>query len=106
MFVLLVGPKGSGKSHIGRILEARHGVHFFHVEPLWLAYYDECEASGRRPVVSQGMDRVRPALVRALEEHVHVSVETTGASPEILEGLLSLRPRPETLVARVRALEV
>src|SRR5688572_13495016 len=37
MFVILVGAKGSGKSHIGRILEARLGVHFFHVEPLWLA---------------------------------------------------------------------
>lgn len=103
MFILLVGPKGSGKSHIGRTLEARLGVHFFHVEPLWMEYYAECEASGRRPGIAEGVSRVLPALARALGEHVHVCVETTGASPEILAALLSLRPRREVLVARVRA---
>src|SRR5581483_2137799 len=29
-FLLSIGPKGSGKSHIGRLLEARCGLHFFH----------------------------------------------------------------------------
>ncbi len=103
MFVLLIGPKGSGKSHIGRVLEARLGVHFFDVEPLWVAYYAECDASHRQPVIADGIARVGPVLIRALEEHAHVCVETTGASPEILEALLSLRPRSEIFVARVRA---
>jgi shikimate kinase len=34
MFIVLVGPKGSGKSHIGRTLERELGVLFFHVEPV------------------------------------------------------------------------
>ncbi len=53
MFVLLVSPKGSGKSHIGRTLEKHLGVLFFHVEPLWLEYYAECQASWRQPVISE-----------------------------------------------------
>lgn len=103
MFILLVGPKGSGKSHIGRILEARLGVHFFHVEPLWLAYHAECQTAGRRPVIAEGIAKVHPVLARALDEHAHVSAETTGASAEILDALLSLRPRSGTIIARVTA---
>jgi shikimate kinase len=103
MFVLLVGPKGSGKSHIGRLLERRRGVHFFHVEPLWMRYYADCRAAGREPVIAEGIGRVHPEIVAALSAHPHVSVETTGASPEILSDLLTLRPPADTLVVRVDA---
>lgn len=103
MLILLIGPKGSGKSHIGRILEARFGVHFFHVEPLWQAYYAECKTSNREPVIAEGIAKVHPVLVCALDKYAHVCVETTGASPEILATLLSLRPREETIVVRVSA---
>ena len=102
MFVILVGPKGSGKSYIGRILEARLGVHFLHVEPLWKAYHRDCEANGRQPVIAEGIARVHPVIARALA-HSHVCVETTGASPEILDALLSLMPRSEILMVRVTA---
>ena len=103
MLILLIGPKGSGKSYIGRTIEARLGVHFFHVEPIWLEYYAECKASNREPVIAEGIAKVHPVLIRALEKYVHVCVETTGASPEILSALLSLRRREETIVARVSA---
>ena len=81
MLIVLIGPKGSGKSYIGRTIEARLGVHFFHVEPLWLEYHAECKASNREPVISEGIAKVHPVLMRALETCVHVCVETTGASP-------------------------
>jgi len=93
MFVLLVGPKGSGKSHIGRILERRLGVSFFHVEPLWMSYHAECARSGRRPDIPEGIARIHPLIADALRAHEHVCVETTGASPEILDDLLSLAAR-------------
>jgi limonene-1,2-epoxide hydrolase len=103
MLVILVGPKGSGKSYIGRILGAHLGVHFFHVEPLWLSYHRECSAAGRQPIIAEGIARVYPVLARALAEHPHVCVETTGASSEILDALLALRPRSEIVIARVTA---
>lgn len=103
MFVLLVGPKGSGKSHIGRILEKHLGVHFFPVEPLWMRYHAECREAGRTPVLSEGIARVHPRIVEALQKYEHVCVETTGASVEILEDLLALQPPSKTRLVRVNA---
>lgn len=103
MLLLLVGPKGSGKSHIGRILETYRGIHFFRVEPHWKRYYAECEASGRQPVIAEGIARIHPHLAGALRGYEHVCAETTGASEEILEYLLSLRRVPDILVARTTA---
>jgi shikimate kinase len=34
--VMLIGPKGSGKTHIGTVLEKRKGIKFLRVEPIWL----------------------------------------------------------------------
>lgn len=103
LFALLVGPKGSGKSYIGRTLERSLGVLFFHVEPLWMEYYAECQAAGRQPSIAEAIAKVHPRVNGALRIHENVCVETTGASPEILNDLLSLAPRSETLVVRVSA---
>jgi shikimate kinase len=103
MFIVLVGPKGSGKSHIGRTLQRHMGVHFFHVERLWMRYYAECRDAAREPSIAEGIARVHPRIVDTFGTHEHVCVETTGASPEILGDLLSLAPSSKTLVARVAA---
>ena len=58
MFGILLGPNGSGKSHIGHILDARLGVHFSHVEPLWMAYHRDCQGDGREPDIAGGIARV------------------------------------------------
>lgn len=103
MLVLLVGPKGSGKSHIGRVLERRLRVHFFHVEPHWLSYHSECAMAGCEPVISEGIARVHPLIGQALRRHAHVCVETTGASDEILRDLLALAAMESILKVRVQA---
>jgi shikimate kinase len=103
MLVVLLGPKGSGKSHIGRVVQRELGVHFFHVEPLWMAYYADCRSAGREPSLEEGVRAVHPRLSEALATHEHVCVETTGASPEILTHLLALRPASEILIVRVNA---
>lgn len=103
MLILLVGPKGSGKSHIGRILERRLGIHFLHVEPLWLAYYADRTANRQSLNIPDGIQAVHPHIRQALTTHAHVCVETTGASPEILNDLLSLAPERDTLVVRLSA---
>ncbi len=103
MFILLVGPKGSGKSHIGRIIERRLGVHFFHVEPLWMAYHAQCKSLGREPTVAEGIRTIHPKIAEALRSHPHVCVETIGASSELLTDLLSLAPPEATLMIRVSA---
>lgn len=103
MFLLLVGPKGSGKSHIGRILERCLGVKFFHVEPHWMNYHAECQARSLEPSIPEGISRIHPQIANALRTNQHVCAETTGASPEILEDLLSLWQPSRTVVVRVSA---
>jgi len=103
MLILLVGPKGSGKSHIGRLLETSFGVHFAHVEPLWMAYHEECAAAGRDPSIAEGIERVRPSIARALAEHGAICVETTGASREILDDLLAVGSHRGIRLVRVTA---
>ena len=102
MLIVLVGPKGSGKSHIGRALERRLGVSFFHVEPLWMEYHARCKAEGRAPVISEGIGVVHPAVSDAVQRHGKVCIETTGASTEILEGLTALAPPEARCIVRVR----
>jgi hypothetical protein len=64
-------------------------------------YYAECQASGRQPVILEGIARVRPLIADALRTHEHVCVETTGASAEIVNDLLT---HPSNiLVARISA---
>jgi len=103
VLVLLVGPKGSGKSHVGRLLERRLGIFFFHVEPLWMDYYAQCKTTGSSPTITEGISRVHPRIAAARAAVADVCVETTGASPEILNDLLKICPPSEKLVVRVDA---
>lgn len=103
MLILLIGPKGSGKSHIGRLLESSMGIHFFHVEPLWMKYYQDCKNMGQEPVVAKGIERIHPAILASLREHQYVCVETTGASQEILNDLLNLDSPDPPLLVKVNA---
>ena len=102
MFILLIGPKGSGKTHIGRVLQDAWDVHFFPVERYWKAYHEECVRQGREQAIQDGISIVHPEIGRALRRHRHVCVETTGASLEILNSLLSLQDAAPILV-RVQA---
>lgn len=77
--VVLVGPKGSGKSFVGRLLERELGVSFLRVEPIWLALKTaEPDLSGPA-YMEKGMDAVL-AAARELADRVSAfSLETTGA---------------------------
>jgi hypothetical protein len=85
------------------VLERRFGVHFFHVEALWMAYYAQCKAMVERRVSRKGSGSFTRKIQEALTTHGPVCVETTRASPEILSDLLSLAPAENRLVVRLLA---
>jgi cytidylate kinase len=103
MLVVLIGPKGSGKSFVGSLLQDRFGIKFLLVEPLWKAFFERGMSSGTTPSISEGIAEIHPVIRRALADAHHLAVETTGASEEILADLLSLVPREETLIIRINA---
>ncbi len=107
MLILLIGPKGGGKTHVGRLLERRYGVHFFHAERHWMVYHARCKDLGVTPNIAEGIQSVHPLLEDALRSYPRVSVETTGASREILDDLSTLRcPVPILRVRLVTPLQV
>jgi len=103
MLIVLIGPKGSGKSHIGRLLEKEFGVHFLDVEPHWLAFHNECREEGVEPDIAEGISRIHPLIESALGAHNAVCVETTGASRDILSDLMSFGDRTALILVGVRA---
>ncbi|HYF50108.1 MAG TPA: AAA family ATPase [Planctomycetota bacterium] len=103
MIIVLIGAKGSGKTHIGRVLESKLGIHYVNVEPLWMAYHASCTAAGVTPSTRDGITHVHPAIDDALHQYAIVCVDTTGASQPILDALLSLSQKSRLLRVRVDA---
>lgn len=67
--ILLIGPKGSGKTYIGSRIEQLTGIKFLRVEPLWLQL-----AEGE-----DGWKRVELEIDRLFRQHSKVVIESLGA---------------------------
>jgi shikimate kinase len=97
--LLLVGPKGAGKTHIGTVLERRLGVDFLRVEPLFLRAQAE-ERDGQRDVFEELQRREAQGGERP------ICIETTGASRPMLEAYVTeLAATFDVLPVRVTAPE-
>ena len=65
---LLIGPKGAGKTHIGRVIHAHRDVHFLSVEPVWMA-------------LSEGEDgwaKVAEVIDELTADHTQIMIESLG----------------------------
>jgi len=96
--LVLVGPKGSGKTHIGALLQRRTGTRFLRVEPLFLEAMQELPGAGAE---ARGFKRVEAAV--EAEEADTVALESTGASGHFEAMLGRLRSRHRVLLVAVRA---
>jgi shikimate kinase len=67
--VLLIGPKGSGKTHIGCLVERELGIPFLRVEPIWLAL-----KSGE-----DGWKKVEQEIAKRFETTDVLIIESLGA---------------------------
>jgi predicted kinase len=97
--VILVGPKGAGKTTLGGVLERNLGIPFLRVEPIWL----ELGAS-RGPVPDEvGFARVAEEIERRLLDDPILVIESTAASPAFAGFVDRLEKRCEVLFVRVTA---
>lgn len=87
--VLLVGPKGAGKSTIGDLLQRELGIPFLRVEAVWLAVRDRVGAA--HPEFERlGHEAVIVRISEELTRTDTLCIESTGASkhtPWFLEEL-------------------
>lgn len=83
--IILVGPKGAGKTHIGQVLERRTGIKFFPTEKHWMEIMEQKPDSP----LGEKMQYVHSILRNELQRHQTLIVETIGKS-EIFDDLLSI----------------
>ncbi len=99
---ILIGPKGSGKSHIGELVERRLGIPFFRVEPVFMDI-----RRGRAPddpdYIREGFGLAEEMIRRMLAKHEEVRNSSTGAAEEFRNMLERLRDAARLLPIRVDA---
>lgn len=100
--IVLVGPKGAGKSTIGQLLATELGVHFLRVEPLFLELRARLGA-GHPELERLGFQSVLERVREALSSHDTVCIESTGASTHVPGLLAALAELARVLLVRVRA---
>lgn len=100
--LLLVGPKGSGKSFIGSLLAERLGIPFFRAEPVFLENLSTSRLEGTARD-AEGFARVFTGVMRSLKETPVVVLESTGASDAFFPFLGALRATCRVLLVSVRA---
>ena len=78
--VMLIGPKGAGKTHMGAVLGRRTDIEFLRVEPIWLSLADG----------QDGWTVVEDAIDDLFQKTNCVVIESLGGSPgfEQLRGNL------------------
>lgn len=98
--VVLVGPKGAGKSTIGRLLADELGINFIRVEPLFLEVRSRLGAN-HPDFERQGFERVLDTVRHALRNHDEICFESTGASPHVAWLLSELARSARVLPIRI-----
>jgi adenylate kinase family enzyme len=86
---ILLGPKGSGKSHIGRLAHARLGLTFLSVEPIFQAIKGT-RSNLDRGYLDHGFALVRAQVEQLLRERAELMIESTGVFPGFDAFLSSL----------------
>ena len=101
--IVLVGPKGAGKSTIGDFLARELGLHFVRVEPMFLEV--RARLGGNHPEYERrGFELLRERLREELSTHDAICFESTGAAPEQLDFTLDgLRDLAHISLVRVFA---
>ena len=97
---ILVGPKGSGKTHIGSLLEKEIGLKFLSVEKLGLENIPKSRLTGYE-LEKEGFHHEERAIDRILTEEAAMSFEATGSSEYFYTVLDRLRAKYKVKLVKV-----
>ena len=101
---MLIGPKGAGKTTIGKLIDRNTDIAFLHVEPIWLGLQ-----SGEA-----GWAKVEAAIHAMFQTHNKVMIESLGVGEGFLRlygtlqkiypiKMIRVYADPDTCLTRVRS---
>ena len=90
---MLIGPKGSGKTHIGTLVNRHTDIVFLRVEPIWL---------GLQPS-EDGWAKVEAVIDAMFQNHNKVMIESLGIGDEFGKFHASLAGKYSIKLIRVHA---
>lgn len=100
--LVLVGPKGGGKTHVGALINKELGVRFLRVEPIFLENMRSSHLTGTA-LDEEGYSKVFAEVHSVLTRESRVIIESTGASDAFPAFLHALRARYEVMLVAIRA---
>lgn len=100
---LLVGPKGAGKTTIGRILERAVGAHFLEVELIAKRVLDSTGGAIDEDYARQAFEAIAAEVLAVSDGCRMVVLETTGASTETASFIARLRRDHVVRLVRVHS---
>lgn len=90
---MLIGPKGSGKTHIGTLVNQHTDIVFLRVEPIWL---------GLKPD-EDGWEKVEAVIDAMFQKHDKVMIESLGVGEGFTKFHASLAEKYSIKLIRVYA---
>lgn len=90
---MLIGPKGSGKTHIGTLVDKYTDIAFLRVEPIWLSLKSN----------ENGWKKVEATIDAMFEKHDKVMIESLGAGEAFSKFYASLAEKYPVKMIRVYA---
>lgn len=102
MIFLLIGPKGSGKSFIGKLFEEHFGIKFIRVED-WAKAIKKSRNSIDGEYVSEVFQTIENGIRKSMVHYPSVVFESTGLTPHFDRMLNRLQADFQVLTIGVKA---
>lgn len=90
---MLVGPKGSGKTHIGTLVNQHTDIFFLRVEPIWLSLQPG----------ENGWEKVEAEIDTLFQKHDKVLIESLGIGEDFVKFHASLASKYPIKLIRIHA---
>lgn len=108
--VILVGPKGAGKSYIANILQKHLNFKFVRVEDIWLkiksckSYKTEDEYFNDLPnFLNEGLSAITKVIQESLEKNNEVVIESLGLPPLFDQQIKELKKFAQIVIVKIEA---
>ncbi len=99
---ILIGPKGSGKSYIGRLLEKEFKIRFLSVEPYFLHVANDAEVLDEKSF-TETWERVEKEISKHFKNNDKIIFESTGTFDSFKIFLKRLQSKYKVKLIKIEA---